>query len=435
MTRRRTTDGAYAVFDWIFRGALGAALLFSLGCSEQVTSSVACPELCTDESATLRDTVLTGALVLDTTFSGFPLLGESRDIALVSRGDTADVRIIARFDTLPSTFLPPAPQPDSLIARVDSAAYLFAVDTTFKKPTVPITIEAFDVDTTAADTVPATLLPLFRDDRLIGSATYLAADVKDTLRLPLNNDAVLAKVRAGTHLRIGLRMRTPVGQSASVLVVGSQFTPRVRFRVSADTTVMPDTVFPSSRTPVSDASIATSLLLYPLHAAGALPPPPSDRLALGGIAGARSYLRFDIPGIVLDSVQVIRASLQLTQRPSRFPGGNQDTVTVITQAVVAGAAVTDIYTASQFLGATLNFPVDTLRLVPRDSGTRSLEIVNIVRAWRIVGTSRTPRALVIRAAEEGLLAGELNFFSADAPEAVRPRLRLTYVPRRGFGLP
>jgi hypothetical protein len=66
---------------------------------------------------------------------------------------------------------------------------------------------------------------------------------------------------------------------------------------------------------------------------------------------------------------------------------------------------------------------------------KSIEIINIVRAWRIVGTSRTPRALVLRVPEEGLRAGEVNFFSMDAPAAVRPRLRLTYVPRRGFGLP
>jgi hypothetical protein len=434
MRRPGSMDGVYAVLDRISRGAFGAALLFTLaGCSEQVSSSIACPELCTDESATLRDTLLVGAVVLDTTFSGFPLLGESRDLALVARGDTADVRIIARFDTLPNTFLPPAPQPDSLIAFVDSAAYLFRVDTTFQKPTVPVTIEAFDVDTTAADTVPTTLLPLFRNDRRIGTATYLPADIKDTLRLPLDKDVVLAKIRAGTHLRIGLRMTA--AKSTSLLLVGSQFTPRVRFRVSADTSVKPDTVFPVSKTPATDPSIASSLLLYPLHAAGALPPPTSDRLAFGGIAGARGYLRFDIPAIVIDSVQVIRASLELTQRPSRFLGGNQDTITVLTQAVVAGAAITDIYTASQFLGSMLAFPVDTLRLVPRDSGFRSLEIVQIVRAWRIVGTTRTPRALVIRAAEEGLLAGELNFFSIDGPAAVRPRLRLTYVPRRGFGLP
>jgi hypothetical protein len=434
MTRPGTVDGVYGVPDRILRGALGAALLFALGgCSEQVTSSVACPELCTDQSAILRDTLLVGAVELDTTFTGFPLLGESRDIALVARGDTADVRLITRFDTLPATVVPPTPQPDSLITLVDSATYLFQVDTTFKKPTVPVTIDAFDVDTTAADTVPTTLLPLFRADRLIGSATYQPADIKDTLRLPLRNAVVLAKARAGAHLRVGLRMRA--ASSASLLIVGSQFTPRVRYRVSADTTVAPDTLFPSSRTPTDDATLAASLLVYPLHAAGALGQPPSDRLALGGIAGARSYLRFNIPAIVLDSVQVIRASLQLTQRPSRFLGGNQDTVTVFTQAVTAGAAITDIYTASQFLGSLVNFPVDTLRLIPRDSGERSLEIINVVRAWRIVGTTRTPRALVIRAAEEGLLPGELNFFSIDGPAAVRPRLRLTYVPRRGFGLP
>jgi hypothetical protein len=199
--------------------------------------------------------------------------------------------------------------------------------------------------------------------------------------------------------------------------------------------VKPDTVYLISKTPTTDATIASSLVMYPLRAAGALGSPPADRIAIGGIAGARTYMRFDIPPIVLDSVRVIRAALQLTQRPSRFAGGSQDTLTLITQPVVAGPAVTDVYTASQFLGSLAAFPVDTLRLIPRDSGEKSVEIVNIVRAWRLVGTARTPRALVLRAAEEGLLAGEVNFFSVDGPVAVRPRLRLTYVPRRGFGLP
>jgi hypothetical protein len=422
------------VSDRILRGALGAALLLALGaCSEQVTSSIGCPELCTDESATLRDTVLTASVELDTTFTGFPLLGESRDLALVARGDTADVRIIARFDTLPNTFLPPAPQPDSLIAFVDSAAFLFRVDTAFEKPKVAITIEAYDVDSTAADTVPSTLLPLFRADRLIGTKVYQPADVKDTLALPLFSAPVLDKIRGGKHLRIGLRLRA--GQSTSLLVTGSLFQPRVRFRVSADTTVKPDTVFVNSKTPVEDPSIANSVLFYQLRAAGVLGMPPIDRLAIGGIGGARVYMRFDIPAIVLDSVQVIRASLQLTQRPSRFLGGNQDTLTLITQPVTAGEAVTDVFTASQFLASPISFPVDTLRLIPRDSGQKSLEIVNIVRAWRVVGTTRTPRALVLRAPQEGRRAGEVNFFSVDGPVAVRPRLRLTYVPRRGFGLP
>jgi len=429
-----TTDGVYVVPERILRGAFGATLLLTLAaCSEQVTSSLGCPELCTDQSAILRDTLLTGAVVIDTSFTGFPLIGVSRDIALVARGDTADVRIIARFDSLPTRFVPAAPQSDSLISRVDSATLIFRVDTSFQRPVGSLTIDAFDVDTTAADTVPSTLLPLFRPDRLIGSSTYAAADVKDTLRLALDNDVVLAKIRAGGSLRVGLRLRA--GQSTSLLVLGNSFAPRVRFRVAADTLVRPDTLFPASRTPAGDPTIAGSLLVYALRAAGALGPPPSDRIALGGIGGARSYLRFDIPSIVIDSVSVIRAALQLTQRPSRFAGGNSDTLTVITHPVTAGPAVTDIFTASQFLAAAADYPVDTLRLVPRDSGVKSLEIVRIIRVWRAVGTARTGRALVLRVAEEGLRAGEVNFFSIDGPVAERPRLRLTYVPRRGFGLP
>jgi len=436
MTRRGLAGWSVLVSDRILRGALGATLLLALAaCSEQVTSSIGCPELCNDESAVLRDTVLTATVVLDTTFTGFPLLGDTaaRNLALVARGDTADVRIIARFDTLPNTFLPPAPRPDSLIAFVDSAAFLFRVDTAFEKPKVPITIEAYDVDTTAADTVPLTLLPLFRADRLIGTQTYQPADVKDTLSLRLFSAPVLDKIQRGARLRIGLRLRA--GQSTTLLVTGSLYQPRVRFRVSADTTIKPDTVFLSSKTPVDDASIAASLLFYQMKVAGALGVPTSDRSAIGGIGGARTYMRFDIPAIVLDSVQVIRAALQITQRPSRFLGGNQDTLTLLTLPVTAGEAVTDVFTASQFLASPFGFPVDTLRLIPRDSGEKSLEIVNIMRAWRIVGTARTPRALVLLSPEEGRRAGEVNFFSVDGPVAVRPRLRLTYVPRRGFGLP
>jgi hypothetical protein len=65
-----------------------------------------------------------------------------------------------------------------------------------------------------------------------------------------------------------------------------------------------------------------------------------------------------------------------------------------------------------------------------------VEIVQLVRAWRSVGADRTTRAIVLSAPQEGSTPGELNFYSSDAPDPdVRPRLRLTYVPRRGFGIP
>jgi hypothetical protein len=137
------------VFDRIFRGALGAALIALLaGCSEQVTSSAGCPELCTSQSKQLRDTVLVGSVVQDSTITGFPLFGSTLDVTMVSRGDTADVRAVARYDTLPNV----KPSGDT-ITVVDSAQLVFAIDTTTTRPMGPVQVDAFDVDTTADDVV------------------------------------------------------------------------------------------------------------------------------------------------------------------------------------------------------------------------------------------------------------------------------------------
>ncbi|MEO8336475.1 MAG: hypothetical protein ABI664_15960 [bacterium] len=422
--------------DRILRSALGALLLIGtlVSCKEQVTGSLGCPELCTDESAAVRDTVLLGAIVVDTTFNGFPRPGEDRDVSLWNNLDTADVRLVARFDSLPLNYQIVGASSDSLIRRVDSASLIFTVDTILQKGTFPLTIDAFDVDTTAADSLTSALVPLFRADRLIGSQTFTASDLKvDTLRLGLDNAALFAKIRDTLRLRVGLRVR---GQGSShIRVLGNSFVPRIRFRVSADTTIAPDTIFPRSKTPPDDANIQSAYTLYKIIAAGALPLPPLGSFSIGGFAGGRAYLRFDIPTAVLDSVQVIRASLLLTQRTARSTAAIDDTLTVFTQPVLASPSVTDIFTASQFIGGARAYGIDSVRFAARDSGQKSIELVNLLRFWKSIGPTNTSRSVVLRALQEGATPAEANFFSIEGPAALRPRLRLTYVPRRGFGIP
>ena len=67
------------------------------------------------------DTTLTAALVVDSALTGFPLTGSSRDFTILAQGDTADVRLVVRFDTLPNTYRAPDATADSTIIRVDSA--------------------------------------------------------------------------------------------------------------------------------------------------------------------------------------------------------------------------------------------------------------------------------------------------------------------------
>jgi aryl carrier-like protein len=423
----------YVLPDRILRGALGALLLVGfVACTESVTGTLGCPQLCGDQSATLRDTTLSGVVTTDSVLTGYPEFGETRDFTLISQGDTADVRAVIRFDTLPNTFRHPNASVDSAVTRVDSARIFFVVDTTIGRPKAPVTIDAFDVDTTAADTLRSALVPLFRQDRLIGSRTFEVAEIRDTLPLPISNAVVLAKATAGARLRVGLRIRST--GTVRLRISGSAYSPRLTFRVTPDTLVRRDTVLLQSFTPTDDP-IATVYAFYPIVVAGALPPPGAGVLAVGGVGGARTYLRFDIPPILLDSVQVVRASLLLNQLPSRVAASSSDTTALVVSPILAGEQITNVRTIINFAGSGSAVGLDSVRLVPKDAGLRSIELVNLFRAWRAVGSANSIRAIVLRAKQEAASTAELDFVSSEGAEALRPKLRITYVPRRGFGLP
>ena len=418
----------------ILKGALGAFLALAFAaCSENLTGSLGCPQLCQDQSALLRDTTLTGVIVVDTVVTGFPLQSTAKDFTLLSRGSDGDIRVVFRYDTLPNTFRHPNASTDSTVTRVSTASIHFVVDTSYGKLSGPLTVDAYDVDTTAADTMPLALVPLFRPDRLIGSATFASLAITDTLQIPLDTSVVLAKALAGAHLRVGLQIR---GTSPDRLrIAGSAYTPLLTYRVSPDTLVPTDSVFVTSRTPAEDATLASLYAAYSITVAGAQPLPASNVLAVGGVGGARTFLRFDVPGILIDSVQVVRASLLLEQLPSRVQAASADTVALVANPVLAGAQIQDLNLLLQLTGAGSLVGVDSVRMVPKDAGLRSVELVNLFRVWRGIGAANSIRAIVLRAKQEASSPAELNFVSNEGPLAQRPRLQITYVPRRGFGLP
>jgi len=103
--------------------------------------------------------------------------------------------------------------------------------------------------------------------------------------------------------------------------------------------------------------------------------------------------------------------------------------------ILAGEQITDVRTIVNFAGSGAVGGLDSVRLVPKDAGLRSVELVNLFRAWRAVGSANSIRAIVLRAKQEAASTAELDFVSSEGAEALRPKLRITYVPRRGFGLP
>ncbi|MFL5481069.1 MAG: hypothetical protein ACJ8AK_02670 [Gemmatimonadaceae bacterium] len=409
--------------------AISAALFVSISsCSENLDSSGVCDVLCPPIGGSVK-TVTIDAVLVDTTVQALSGLGTEPALLLANRGDTLDTRVVIRFDSLPQKFIPKSDTSQDILS-VDSAYILLRLDTLDIKGSDVITIEAYDVDTTANDTSTADVLALFRPDRFISSQTYARSQLTDSLKYYIDNATVLSKLQNGKPLRIGLRA---TGNSSSQLVFFSAeggSSPVMFFRATPDTATAPLAVVPFSRTPTSESLVAQHLSDYTIIAKGPPEAPPSV-LSVGGLPPRRVYVRFDIPSMIIDSSTVVRATLLLNQiqNNSLDPG---DTIRVVPQVVLAGTAVTDPSKAAQIIG---NISADTLKITAGHAGNVDVELANAFTLWRTQQPDTLPRAIVLKSAVEGTSAIEMRFSSSEDIAALRPRLRISYTTRVPLGLP
>ena len=190
---------------------------------------------------------------------------------------------------------------------------------------------------------------------------------------------------------------------------------------------------PLSRTPVNQDFLRLPLADYTIFLKGGSSNPETI-LAVGGVPSRRVFMRFDVPSKIIDSTTVVRASLLLTQVPNRRLTPT-DSVFVYPLAILAGPAISDVGSALQFIGPNGQFGLDSVSLAPGDSGVKSFEIVGLVRTWRNQPTTVSPRTIALRSGAEGSLPAEIDFFSSKAAPALRPKLRITFVPQTSYGLP
>lgn len=412
--------------------AMALVALTAAACSEKLETTVGCPELCPGQGIGVINTTI-DAVIFDTTVIAAGAFGAEPFMLLASRGDTVDSRVVIRFDSLPQRYRRvPAETTTTAITTVDSAFLQLRLDLTERHVAGTITVSAYDIDTPATDTSSAVLLPLFSPDRLIGSRSFASTDLKDTVRIPLTNSMVLAKAQANARLRIGLRITGSTGQF-HIRSTEAAAPPILSFRVSPDTAVKPLTFTPNSKTPTDSADLRLAIADYQMVVR--VPPPGSIRsLLVGGLPSRRTYMRFSIPKSILDSANVIRATLLLRQLPNAGLGP-LDTVAVVTHVVIAGKAITDPEQASRLIAAAEFTQVDTLRVAANASGGREIDIAPVLRVWRAQGDTLGPRAIVLRSAREGVSAAQAWFDSGELASGVRPRLRISYTPANPFGLP
>lgn len=407
-------------------------------CQERLTTADSCPLLCPGQQLDILDTVINPAVVLDTTLRVFPLLGFESALLLASRGDTLDTRVIVRFDSLTRVFQPTGDTARPIV-HVDSATLTVQLAKTHVKVPNRFFIDAYDVgDTTLVDSLPTNLLPFFVPGRLLGTLQIDSATFIDSGNVKIPLDSALVRAIAATPgavLRIGLRLRST--ESGAILITSSDDAtngPTLRYRVSPDTTVAAVIYKPSSFTPRVPINVNTDLFDY-LLIADAPDIRAPGRFSIGGLPGSRTYLRFDLPRWLTDSTAVLRARLEFVQDPVRGLDEN-DSLTVRAQLVLAGRATTDLNRAARLLAPAGFFVGDAFRVAPADSGLVSLEINALMRIWRTTeGVPSIPSALILRSDNEGNSALGVRFFGLGAGPALRPRLRVSYVPNIRFGQP
>lgn len=412
--------------------------LLAGACTERLDTSAGCPALCPGQSLEILDTVIDPAIVLDTTLVGYPPVGFESPLYLATRGDTLDVRPIVRFDSLARLW---TPANDTLqpITRVDSVTLVVRLAKTGLPVAATYFIDAYDVgDTTLVDSLPATLLPLFVPGRLLGSLEVNGGTLGDTatVSIPLDTARMRAIVTTpGQVMRFGLRLRGASSGAFWITPSDDQTNgPRLRYRVSPDTLVAPFVVRPNSFTPREPSFIANDFPDYNLVAT-APDIRAAGRVAVGGLPGARGYLRFDLPRWLLDSTAVLRAQLELVQDPIR---GLDDTNKVVVRAQlgIAGWAVTDLHRAARLTAGPAFYVGDSIVVSPADSGVRRFEINALLSTWRLVdGRQPIPSAIILRSEGEGYTPLAARFFGLNGPAALRPRLRVSYVPSIRFGQP
>jgi hypothetical protein len=315
------------------------------------------------------------------------------------------------------------------ITTADSVILRLIVDTVGSKLPGPVTLDLYDVNSTAPDSAVAAIAALFTPGRLITSNTFEKTALKDTIKVTIPGQAILD--RKGGRMRLGIRARSTGSVQLRLFSQEGAGTPsQLSFRVSPDTTIAKVVLFPYSKTPADQPILANSLNDYTLLVKGTPPGPPSS-LNIGGLPASRVYMRFNVPAFLIDSVDVVRATLLLTQIPNTALDPT-DTVSIIPNVGLATVAVTDVAKASQ-ITAVVN--TDTLRVVPGGTGLHTLEVATVISLWRLQKVAETPRAIVLLSTGEGQSPLDARFYSIEASPDRRPRLRISYSVRKSTGLP
>lgn len=388
------------------RLAAGALAMFVVvACSEQLNTPGDCPALCPGGDIVIFDTILFPIPGADSTFNGYAAKGQSGALLLSQPGFPAgDARVQVRFRK----------RQDSVLVRdtlrtytIDSAQLDLGILTRDTLLTglslsvwrVPQTIDSLS---TVAE-IDAALTP----DRLLGTMA-----IPDTLKsggLELKFQGPdLAKVDlvADTgvlNIAVTLNSATPTGVRVAGLFGGALLPV---FTTYADVNIA-DTATAVRKRVITSSPFYSTYQIEPPD-----PTPTPATLVVGGGPSARAMIRFQIPDLIRDSAQLVRATLELVpvEVPQGIPNENA--------TIEARGVLTDLGAKSPLIPTAVGQTV----IKPGQSDTVKVEVVRLVQLWQ--GAEPFPSVFFVLLAPEG--GSFLRPVYGSSQSAFRPRLRISY---------
>jgi hypothetical protein len=438
---------------------LGLTLLALAACQENLSEGAACPTLCPGQQLEVHDTVLVADQVFDSTVlvTGMPPLGTETNLLEAryadAQGDSIESGAVLRYDSLQRNF----PQPDTTkepfpVVSVSAASLQFTStpDTSIIRDS--LRFEVIDVDANVPDLDTATIHQLLLTRPALGTLNVKKDSVASVHSVPLDTTFIRQHVVAGQRIRLGVRLFsyghdatgnaqvgiTPITSTSNT--TGAQTGPSLQYMGHAAAPATDSLQFVNYSVSKSSGGPEFKYLAnYQLILKGS-PPPPPNVVSVGGLPSTRLYLRFTLPGTLIDSsTTIVRATLLLHQQGDPT-FSRVDSISLTPRVVVASPIVTDVSKAALLLAAPTTVPLLSVRVNPNETRIDTLALVsktaNLVTLWRAEGPRLMQRAIVLQSSGEGRDARRFLIYPNSAPtDSLRPRLHLTYIPRSGFGLP
>ena len=423
-----------------------AAVLAAGACTDKLTTPGNCPGFCPGgDSLQTRDTILTTIVSRDSAYRGFVAPHEAAvllaaDLPWVDSRPmwvSAPIGLAVKYTN--DSVIRPVVGVDSAkvvlhISRYEAAATNLRLKLYHMPKTIDSTTTFADVagaftdsliDSLNVDSVIA--MPNHRDTLTGDSIVVDTVNHALTVIFKLDSAQVPLSLADSGIQAFGVRVAADSLASIAISTVGSASGgPQILWYTEVDSA---GKLVPSTQAKLTPRVGRHLFVMNPPAAA------LDTNLTIGGMPTARSLLRLTLPRFIRDSSFVVRATLLLV--PSQAAQGvASDSFIVVAQRVQADFGGKSPLAAPRFTGDSTVSDTAGMRIGATD--TVRFEVMPIVRLWQ--ADTAAPQAIMLLLRSRGDLAttfeggtlAELRFYSSRNP-ALRPALRVTYIPRFRFG--